>query len=1210
VKQLDTVIVSLASQNDLDALKLKNPKDGMQRHENFLQETEVGREHLDNFYKAIATAKDVLEHKVANVLERKFGFNAMFHGRIPEQMVKPGGQPSQGYRSQFTNMISSQDVIASKELKKMKLQRENSLLNRRVNITNHCLTHKCSTYCLVEKVKRVPYDHNLNANRINVETYQDSSTGCTFEKVRSSECRMHFGRALKIDYSGEKNITGGMPFAKDPFIWIDKNQVPKFGGRRNHPRIVMEPHASLFFGANNDIQPILINASHDKTMAALGYNDDEHDLYLRNLLMLNLAGMDHYHGSHAIDEYITSYQCKGGSSSRELQQKMDKLTSIFCAEEGNQHKNIRSLIGTHMHDIAKGMSVTRDQSQYMLSGGVLKRSYGTIRKCSVSSVSLDDIGVEDNGRKTFTWKNVIYHYRHRNPGLENVSLYFFCCCHWPYDAKVKPVQFYGFHNKPKWPLEEQYSKWILTIYFPWCDSVDELAQPTFAEFLTKNYTSPHISSRVRAAISRAKYNLGDVDVTESTIDITRGQHHSTPTDNRVDERLIDYADTNDAFESSAIETQDYLDENQFHNLRPAPDDYNWTESHVDTVIYEDQHMQEWLINEKEVFYSTRTTMTADTTEVELFDEDKFRPENARGRKQKMIIFMLLYQHFVYEQWKELVNADGSAVQQQDKPSPPPCIFLLVEGKPGSGKSFVLNTLRNISRAITKSNHGELTSAPTGVAGSLINASTHCRVASIPTGRDFSKPPTNITSTKCQKLQSLSNSHRHIFTRLLDEHSMMGRKYFGWMKHRMEELRKPEYDKVLHNIEDVPTSNDLPASIYSRPFGGIPFLMTCGDFAQLPAVMDKLMFDDAPAKANTSDLCGKLAFSEFLNSPNTTVAISCSIIMDEVIRQDDPIFKGFLHRLGDGSMNLDDVELIRSRCLENLSMEEQQAFCNAIHIVPTWEKAAEISYSYLTMTSTPIAKWTCQYSSIRRDGKNCCFKEKSYPTRVAISIGSPVMLLKNFIVEEWKILNGSVGTLIDVIYDDPSGPTVPGKLPLYCVVDFPASNVPENHKCIPGMPPSIVSIPLITEHCERRCCSMSTIPLRLCVAITTYKSQGMTCGYGELFEKVVVHLPLSRTRRAITGQELVQFSRAKELTCIAVGNSADDLTTEQLLKIGKTSGNEKRKCFLDKLLNMEQATLMTFEQNIAMLDNRYNDCERKTFDGGCDFLLHWYRSNYF
>jgi hypothetical protein len=138
-----------------------------------------------------------------------------------------------------------------------------------------------------------------------------------------------------------------------------------------------------------------------------------------------------------------------------------------------------------------------------------------------------------------------------------------------------------------------------------------------------------------------------------------------------------------------------------------------------------------------------------------------------------------------------------------------------------------------------------------------------------------------------------------------------------------------------------------------------------------------------------------------------------------------------------------------------------------------------------------------------------------------------MLLKNFIVEEWKILNGSVGILLDTIYEDPLGPRgTESLLPLYCIVDFPYSNVPENRKCIAGLPHTVISIPVITEFCERGCCSVSTIPLRLCVAITTYKSQGTTAGPGEMFEKIVIHLPLSSNSRTVTGQELFNFQEPK------------------------------------------------------------------------------------
>jgi hypothetical protein len=38
--------------------------------------------------------------------------------------------------------------------------------------------------------------------------------------------------------------------------------------------------------------------------------------------------------------------------------------------------------------------------------------------------------------------------------------------------------------------------------------------------------------------------------------------------------------------------------------------------------------------------------------------------------------------------------------------------------------------------------------------------------------------------------------------------------------------------------------------------------------------------------------------------------------------------------------------------------------------------------------------------------------------------------------------------------------------------------------------------------------MTTIPLRVCIAITTYKGQGITVGPGEEFERIVVHISLN------------------------------------------------------------------------------------------------------
>jgi PIF1 helicase. len=367
-----------------------------------------------------------------------------------------------------------------------------------------------------------------------------------------------------------------------------------------------------------------------------------------------------------------------------------------------------------------------------------------------------------------------------------------------------------------------------------------------------------------------------------------------------------------------------MSEDDYDRLPPPDVTFQWDKrQYGDTDHYNHERALDWLLNAREVFYQNRCSHMLGgipDEELELFDEEIFRPENAKGSKQRMIVFMLLYQQYQFHKWKTQVSHLGTSTTAEptDNP-PPPSIFLLVEGKAGSGKSFILKTLRNITRAIMKSNLAELTSAPTGVAGSLINASTHCCVASIPTGKAVTKPPSKIAATNYQQLLSLAKSHQSIFSRFMDEHSMMGRKQFAWMKHRMEEFRRP-FPLVDNNGQEVLYESDHPLekSLYDRPFGGIPFIMSCGDFAQLPAVMDKMLFDNASATPNTADSCGKIAFAEFINSPDNESAISSVVIMDEVVRQEDRGFKLFLDNVANGSLDLDDVGLIRSGCLQCLS----------------------------------------------------------------------------------------------------------------------------------------------------------------------------------------------------------------------------------------------------------------------------------------------------
>ena len=49
----------------------------------------------------------------------------------------------------------------------------------------------------------------------------------------------------------------------------------------------------------------------------------------------------------------------------------------------------------------------------------------------------------------------------------------FCVDYWR-EGKVTIPQFFGYHDVPRWPLDENYSKWTLAIFKPWRESIEEL----------------------------------------------------------------------------------------------------------------------------------------------------------------------------------------------------------------------------------------------------------------------------------------------------------------------------------------------------------------------------------------------------------------------------------------------------------------------------------------------------------------------------------------------------------------------------------------------------------------------------------------------------------------------------------------------------------------------------------------------------------------
>ena len=119
------------------------------------------------------------------------------------------------------------------------------------------------------------------------------------------------------------------------------------------------------------------------------------------------------------------------------------------------------------------------------------------------------------------------------------------------------------------------------------------------------------------------------------------------------------------------------------------------------------------------------------------------------------------------------------------------------------------------------------------------------------------------------------------------------------------------------------------------------------------------------------------------------------------------------------------------------------------------------------------------------------------------------------------MNGSIGTVVDIVYREKEGPTRnPKSHPAYVVVDFKDSTIPTSDALWQEGKPTLVPVPVSILRCEKQCCSEQAIPLRVAKAVSTYKSQGMTAGEGEeVFEKVVVALPTAGGKKTPSAEHI-------------------------------------------------------------------------------------------
>ena len=131
--------------------------------------------------------------------------------------------------------------------------------------------------------------------------------------------------------------------------------------------------------------------------------------------------------------------------------------------------------------------------------------------------------------------------------------------------------------------------------------------------------------------------------------------------------------------------------------------------------------------------------------------------------------------------------------------------------------------------------------------------------------------------------------------------------------------------------------------------------------------------------------------------------------------------------------------------------------------------------------------------------------------------------------EFKLVNGSIGIVKKIIFENRNGPrNIPYELPACIIVEFKESNFSEEDKWRTDLHKKRIPVASITIRCERKFCTVMSIPLRVCKSIAIRKDQGMSIKPQKKIESVIILLP-EKGERTNPGSELVAFSRVTTIS---------------------------------------------------------------------------------
>ncbi len=418
-------------------------------------------------------------------------------------------------------------------------------------------------------------------------------------------------------------------------------------------------------------------------------------------------------------------------------------------------------------------------------------------------------------------------------------------------------------------------------------------------------------------------------------------------------------------------------------------------------------------------------------------------------------------------------ADENETTEPYKP-----LRLTIPGKGGSGKSVLINTLATVLRTLFNCKQCIEIVAPTGSAAYNAGGSTMHHFAEFPRFvKDMEIP--------AAKQKRLLQKYSKLVVLVGDERSMMTSLNLG--------LLEDTSSKCMHggNREEY-------------DWGGIPIVILVGDDYQLPPLASGAF--DALGHNITGRFTQKTPIQQQLinNGRNQFLEIGKDVMSLQTAKRQLPNQQK-LQQLCYAMRGEPDSELLEedAEILCNLNLLKSDIYSKqdieeiekkAMYLFANKEPRDRLNASKLKEKHGPenpvafIKSHTHAVKSGKKVSHDRHYDDSVIPCTL-LCVNSKVALTGRNFLPNWGLYNGSIGTVMDIVFRPGDNPNH-GDLPLYILVDFPQYKGPIY---IEGRP-NLVPIPIVETTCNfKGCCTRKFVPLTLAFGKTIHTFQGSSAG---------------------------------------------------------------------------------------------------------------------